>query len=93
MVVFLAGFVVMGAELLAGRLMAPAYGSSVTVWGSIIGCLLLTMSAGYWTGGFFADKRPKGMLPAVLVSLAVSVLAMMLFVNMTLPCKPPFSGL
>lgn len=49
--VFVAGVSSMGLEILAGRLLAPAFGSSVFVWGSVIGVFLTALSLGYAVGG------------------------------------------
>ena len=54
-IVFLAGFIGMGLELVAARILSPYVGSSNPVWTSIIGIILVSMSAGYWIGG----KRQK----------------------------------
>lgn len=88
LLVFFSGFVVMAAELLAGRLLAPAYGDSIVVWGSIIGCFLLAMSLGYWFGGVAADKKAKHVtliLLGALVLLASSVAIMYLLAKITFP--------
>lgn len=44
----------MGLEILAGRIVAPALGSSVFVWGSVIGVFLTALSVGYAVGGRYA---------------------------------------
>jgi hypothetical protein len=38
-------------ELLAGRILAPFFGSSVHIWGSIITVFMLSLSIGYLLGG------------------------------------------
>ena len=38
---FTGGFVIMSLELLGGRVLAPYFGSSVYVWGSIITVFML----------------------------------------------------
>ena len=48
---FINGFVIMSIELLGGRVMAPYFGSSVYVWGSIITVFMLSLSFGYLWGG------------------------------------------
>lgn len=57
-VVTLPAAVLMALEMVSSRLLAPHFGNSVYVWGSIIGVFLATMSAGYWLGGRLADRRP-----------------------------------
>lgn len=62
-VVVLPAAVLMALEIVSSRLLAPAFGNSVYVWGSIIGVFLAAMSGGYVLGGGYADRRPE--LPAV----------------------------
>lgn len=50
-VAFINGFVIMSIELLGGRVLAPYFGSSVYVWGSIITVFMLSLSLGYLWGG------------------------------------------
>ncbi len=57
--VFVGGFCVMAIELLGGRLLAPWFGSSIYVWGSIITVFMLGLSAGYLAGGTFSLHRPS----------------------------------
>jgi len=56
-IVFLAGAIGMGLELIAARVLSPYVGSSNVVWTSIIGIILASMSLGYWLGGKKADKN------------------------------------
>lgn len=55
-IAFASGAAVMGVELMASRLFAPAFGDSVFVWGSLIGVIMLALAAGYWLGGRRADR-------------------------------------
>jgi spermidine synthase len=55
-IVFLSGAAVMGVEIMASRLFAPAFGNSIFVWGSLIGVIMLALAIGYWIGGKRADK-------------------------------------
>jgi hypothetical protein len=57
-VAFLNGFVIMSIELLGGRVLAPYFGSSVHVWGSIITVFMLSLSLGYLWGGRLSLHRP-----------------------------------
>lgn len=56
---FTAGFSIMAVELVAGKLMAPYFGSSVYVWGSIISIFMLALSFGYLIGGKLSTKNPS----------------------------------
>ncbi len=56
---FTSGFVIMSLELLGGRLLAPYFGSSIYVWGSVISVFMLALSAGYLTGGWLSLFDPS----------------------------------
>lgn len=64
---FTAGFFIMVLEMLGFRLLAPYFGYSTYVWGSLIGIIMTALSAGYLLGGFLADRYGG----ALLVFLAV----------------------
>jgi predicted membrane-bound spermidine synthase len=73
--VFLCGAVVMALELTASRILAPYFGNSIFVWGSLIGVVLTGMSAGYYIGGRVADKRPDfGTFCLVVLTAGIFVL-------------------
>lgn len=54
--VFFSGASVMTYELIGSRVLAPYFGTGITVWSVIIGVVLASLSIGYWYGGIFADK-------------------------------------
>ncbi len=58
-IVFLGGAMVMSFEILGSRVLAPYFGNSVFVWGSLISVFLAGLSAGYFWGGKVADIRPS----------------------------------
>jgi len=58
-VVFICGAVVMAYEIIGSRMLGPYVGTSISVWTSIIGIILLSLSIGYYTGGKLADKHPN----------------------------------
>ncbi|HET9767300.1 MAG TPA: fused MFS/spermidine synthase, partial [Thermoanaerobaculia bacterium] len=78
-VVAACGAVIMALEILASRVLAPAFGNSVYVWGSIISVFLAALAVGYRLGGRLADREPS--LPALgrLVLLAALSQALLLF--------------
>lgn len=77
-VVLLPAAVLMALEMVSSRILAPHFGNSVYVWGSIIGVFLAAMSVGYSWGGRLADRHPE--LPMLgrllLVSAALQLLVM-----------------
>ncbi|REL31678.1 fused MFS/spermidine synthase [Thalassotalea euphylliae] len=54
---FCSGFSIMGVELLGGRILAPFFGSSVHIWGSIITVFMLSLSIGYLYGGKLSTQN------------------------------------
>ena len=73
--VFLSGAVLLGVEIVASRVLAPAFGSSLYVWGSLIGVVLTGLAIGYWAGGALADRYPSPYLLTTTLALgAVLVL-------------------
>jgi hypothetical protein len=66
------GAAIMSLEILASNLMAPYFGSSVYVWGSIISSFMVHLSFGYVAGGRLAEK--SGRFVALLASLAFASL-------------------
>jgi len=68
--VFVSGAVVMALELLGSRLLAPVFGSSIFVWGSLIGVVLAALSTGYYLGGKIADLRPDFQVLSIVIFLA-----------------------
>jgi len=55
---FSSGFAIMSFELLGGRMLAPYFGSSVYVWGSIITVFMTALALGYLAGGRLSLWRP-----------------------------------
>jgi hypothetical protein len=53
------GFVIMSLELLGGRVLAPYFGSSIYVWGSIITIFMLSLALGYLVGGRISIHNPS----------------------------------
>jgi hypothetical protein len=56
---FISGFIIMSIELLGGRILAPYFGGSIYVWGSIITVFMLSLSIGYLIGGRLSLHSPS----------------------------------
>jgi len=73
--VFTGGVAVMGLEMSASRLIAPYFGSTLSVWTSLIGLVMIFLTAGYYLGGALADRYPSRSLLGALV-LAAGLIVM-----------------
>ncbi|WP_254769184.1 spermidine synthase [Salinilacihabitans rarus] len=97
--VFVSGVASMGLEILAGRIVAPQFGSSIYTWGSIITVFLAALSLGYWQGGKRASRatvrRLTWLLLATAAYVAVVVYAgdLLVRVSATLPLPPRYASL
>ncbi|HHY44410.1 MAG TPA: fused MFS/spermidine synthase [Firmicutes bacterium] len=58
-VAFFAGAALMSLEMVGSRILAPFFGSSIYVWGSLIGVVLTALSLGYYAGGYLSDRFPR----------------------------------
>jgi len=70
LIVFVSGAILMGIEIAGSRILAPSFGTSIFVWGSLIGLFMGAMAAGYYIGGKWADKNPSFTTLATIVSVA-----------------------
>lgn len=58
-IAFVCGAAVMGLEMAGVRLLEPYLGSTIYVWGAIIGIFLGALALGYFLGGRLADRSPS----------------------------------
>lgn len=80
----------MALEIVGSRLLAPYFGSSVYVWGSLISIFLAALSIGYYTGGLAADRWPR---PEVLAStLTAAGLMILLLPALSRPVLEAFAA-
>lgn len=78
--VFGCGWVLMGLEIIGGRMLSPYFGSGVWVWGSIISVFLGSLSFGYYAGGLLSRRFPQGGgLAAIIFFAGVAVLPVAFF--------------
>jgi len=77
---FSSGFCIMGIELLGGRILAPYFGSSVHIWGSIITVFMLSLSIGYLAGGKLSTKSASiARYGVIFIAAGLTVLPIALF--------------
>ena len=72
-IAFIAGYLIMSLELLGFRLLAPYFGYSIYVWGTLIGLILAALAGGYYLGGWLADKKAAQNLFLKLLYLATGI--------------------
>jgi len=58
-VVFVSGAVLMALEIVGSRVLAPYFGNSIFVWGSLISVVLAALSLGYYWGGWLSARNPS----------------------------------
>lgn len=86
-VVGVCGAVIMALEILSSRVLAPHFGNSVYVWGSIISVFLAALSIGYLWGGRLADRQPSMAALGRLIALAASFQALLLWMGPSLAAR------
>ncbi|MHB8946010.1 MAG: spermidine synthase [Bacillota bacterium] len=78
--VFTGGAALMALELVGSRVLAPYFGNSIFVWGSLIGMFMAALAGGYYAGGRLADRWPSRRLFEVIVLVAgLCILAVPLY--------------
>lgn len=70
LLVFLSGAVLMSLEMVGSRLLAPNFGTSIYVWGSLIVVVMAALTIGYYYGGRIADKYPSFVILGAILGIA-----------------------
>src|SRR5688500_7800827 len=63
---FTLGFITLGLQMVAGRILTPLFGSGIYTWATIISLVVAGLMFGYFIGGFFADLYPSFGLVALI---------------------------
>jgi predicted membrane-bound spermidine synthase len=69
------GFITLGFEMVASRILTPLFGSGIYTWATIISIVVAGLMAGYFIGGFLADRFPTFALAAAVKLIAAAYLA------------------
>ena len=71
----------LGVEIAASRVLAPTFGTSLYVWGSLIGVVLAGLALGYALGGRAADRWPSPLLLVAALGLGALLVLAIPFVD------------
>ncbi|HVY20067.1 MAG TPA: fused MFS/spermidine synthase [Bauldia sp.] len=52
------GFITLGFEMIASRILTPLFGGDIYTWATIISIVVAGLMAGYFIGGIAADRSP-----------------------------------
>ena len=78
--VFGCGWVLMGLEIVGGRMLSPDFGSGVWVWGSVISVFLAALGIGYFAGGLLSQRFPYGFcLALIIIVAAISIVPVVIW--------------
>lgn len=72
------GFVTLGYEMVASRILTPLFGSDIYTWATIISIVVAGLMAGYFLGGLIADKYGS-FLVAALIKFATAAYLFFIF--------------
>ena len=70
---FLQGFLSMGFQLVATRLLAPFFGSTLFVWSFVISTFLAAFSVGAMLGGLFSQSAPRRLMASLVVLVLIGL--------------------
>jgi hypothetical protein len=77
--VFTLGFVTLGFEMVASRILTPLFGSGIYTWATIISIVVGGLMAGYFLGGIVADRFPGFGLAAAIKFVSSAYLFLIYF--------------
>jgi spermidine synthase len=69
-VAFVTGAIVMSFEMLGSRYLNPYFGSGIYTWAALISTVLAALTAGYFLGGFIADRTVSAATLGTIVGVA-----------------------
>ena len=75
------GFVTLGFEMVASRILTPLFGSGIYTWATIISIVVAGLMAGYFLGGMLADRFPNFAFAAVIKIVSAAYLLLVYFLT------------
>jgi len=75
------GFVTLGFEMVASRILTPHFGSDIYTWATIISITIGGLMAGYFLGGMVADRYGSFLVAAVIKLVSAAYLAFIYLVS------------
>src|SRR5436853_4917967 len=70
LVAFITGAIVMSFEMLGSRYLNPYFGSGIYTWAALISTVLLALTAGYFLGGWMADRTASPRVLGTTIAIA-----------------------
>jgi spermidine synthase len=70
LIAFVTGAIVMSFEMLGSRYLNPYFGSGIYTWAALISTVLAALTAGYFLGGWLADRTASASVLGVTVVVA-----------------------
>src|SRR5438876_8466617 len=70
LVAFVTGAIVMSFEMLGSRYLNPYFGSGIYTWAALISTVLAALTAGYFLGGWLADRTASATVLGSTVLIA-----------------------
>lgn len=74
------GFVVLGFEMVASRILTPLFGSDIYTWATIISIAVGGLMLGYFFGGMIADRYGSFLIAAIIKLVTAAYLAFVFFI-------------
>jgi len=68
-------------EMCASRLLAAYFGTSLFIWASVIGLILIYLTIGYFIGGRLADRYPSEQVICTITAMAALSISILPFVS------------